>query len=67
MDIAAKFGLLFFIDPTLNANLIDIFWSPQKMPYILKCSLIEHNQNFNNEGIRLADLELRLIHIILVC
>lgn len=61
MDIAAKFGLLFFIDPTLNANLIDIFWSPQKMPYILKCSLIEHNHNFYNEGIILADLELRLI------
>lgn len=63
MSNASKFGLLFYIDPSLKSNSVDIFWSPRTTPYVLKCSLIKRNQKLNYKNIILADIKLKLSYI----
>lgn len=60
---AAEFGLLAFNNPKVNSKNTDVFWSPNTTPFILKCSLIEHNHSEFGEGIILADLDLRLTYV----
>lgn len=63
MDKAAKFGLLFFIDPDLDAKSVDVFWSPENTPYVLNCSLIEQGNEECDSQIILADIALKLIYV----
>lgn len=63
MEIASKFGLLVFNNPRRTSNNIDVFWSPNTTPSILKCSLIDHNHSEFKEGVILADLDLKLTYI----
>lgn len=63
MSEAAKFGLLFFVDPQMKSKSIDVFWSPKTTSYVLKCSLIQHNLNARLKNIILADVKLKLHYI----
>lgn len=51
----------FFVNPDLDSESVDVFWSPQKVPYILNCTLVEHLHTANNDDMILADLSLRLV------
>ena len=63
MAKAGEFGLLYFIDPDLNAKSVDVFWAPEIMPYVLNCSLIEHDNNDCDGQIILADIALELVYV----
>ena len=63
MKTACKFGLLAFNNPNVNSKNIDVFWSPNSTPNILKCSLIDHSHSECKEGLILADLDLRLTYV----
>ena len=63
MTKASKFGLLFFIDPLKNSEQVNVFWAPEKIPNVLKCSLILHNHNECRERLILADLKLKLTYV----
>lgn len=60
---ASRFGLLFFVDPSLRSNSIDVFWSPKTTSYVLKCSLTKHSQNSNSKNVILADVKLKMNYI----
>ena len=45
----------------MDSESVDIFWSPQKVPYILNCTLAEHIHSAYEDEIILADLSLRLV------
>lgn len=62
MAKASEFGLLTFNNPKVNSKNIDIFWSPNTTPNILKCSLVKHEHRDFKEGMILADLDLRLTY-----
>ena len=51
----------FFVDPTLDSESVDVFWSPKNVPYILNCTLVEHLHNTCDDEVILADLSLRLV------
>ena len=51
----------FFVDPTLDSESVDVFWSPKNVPYILNCTLVEHLHSTCDEEVILADLSLRLV------
>ena len=61
MEEAVMFGLLFFVDPKMDSESVDVFWSPEKVPYILNCTLIEHIHTAYDDEVILADLSLRLV------
>lgn len=63
MAKASEFGLLAFNNPRINSKNIDVFWSPHRTPNILKCSPVEHNHNEYEDGMILADLDIRLTYI----
>lgn len=63
MNIALNFGLLAFFNPDLKSINNSVFWSPNIVPNILKCSLIKHTHNEFKDGVILADLDLRLTYI----
>lgn len=60
---ASEFGLLYFIDPDLNSKSVDVFWSPEIMPYVLNCSLIDRESEECNSSSILADLFLELSYV----
>ena len=45
----------------MDSESVDVFWSPQKVPYILNCTLVEHLHTANDDDMILADLSLRLV------
>lgn len=51
----------FFVDPVLDSESVDIFWSPENVPYILNCALVEHLHTDSDDEVILADLSLRLV------
>lgn len=51
----------FFVDPNLGPESVDIFWAPNKVPYVLNCTLIEHIHTAYEDEIIFADLSLRLV------
>lgn len=51
----------FFVNPTMDSESVDVFWAPQKIPYILNCTLSEHIHSAYEDEIILADLSLRLV------
>lgn len=63
MKKASKFGLLYFIDPNLGSKTADLFWSPEIMPYVLSCSLIDHESDEYESQIILADISLELSYV----
>lgn len=59
---ASEFGLLFFIDPDLDSKSTDVFWSPKVTPFILKCSIVKHNEKCFKKSL-LSDISLEFVYV----
>lgn len=63
-DAAARFGLLFFIDPDRNSDSVHPFWSPSHNPCVLKCRLSPRDKRDKSSGAVFSNLscEHAIVH-----